>query len=336
MSTFTCICGIGFSGSTCDVKDTHIKISFNNVKIPQSLTVHLVTVQENSNPLISTMVKTVAFDQDSIGFYTSILFNLIFVEMDTEFYLAFLQVNALHLAYIGLDMKTLHRCPSVESLFDERTFAFPLLRRVKYYRVLCQNRSQLSCLHDKEGFMCLCNKNNYANCFPFDFNETSICPGRTICENEGRCLLDRSTCPTSTICICPECFYGGKCQFTTKTFSLSLDVILGYHIRPYIMVIHQPMPVKVSIVLTTLMLVVGLINSILSIVIFQLKKLRNVGIGLYLLTLSIVSLISTMVFVLKFWLLVFTQMALITSRTVLLINCIAIEFIFRSLLTMGD
>jgi hypothetical protein len=336
MSTFTCICGIGYSGDTCDVRDTRIEISFNNVNIPQLLMIRFVTVQNDENPLITTMVKKVAFDQDSIVLYISVPFNLILVEIDTEFYLAFLQVNASRLAYIGLEMKTFHQCPGVESLFDGRTLAFPLLRRVKYYHALCQNHSQLSCLHDKEGFMCLCNKDNYANCFPFDFNRTSICPGRTICENEGQCHPDRTTCPSSTICICPECFYGGRCQFTTKTFSLSLDVILGYHIRPYVMILHQPVLVKVSIALTTLMLVIGLINSILSIMTFQLKKLCDTGIGLYLLTLSIISLISTMVFVLKFWLLVLAQMASITSRTVLLINCILIEFIFRSLLTTGD
>jgi hypothetical protein len=280
MRTFTCICGIGYSGSTCDMRDTGIEILFNNVNIPQSLMIHSVTVQKNDDPLITTIAKKIAFDQDSIVLYTSVLFNLIFVEVDTEFYLAFLQVNASQLVSIGLEMKTLHHCPSVQSLFDKQTRAFPLLCRVNYFHVLCQNHSQLSCLYDKEGFMCLCNKDDYANCFPFDFNRTLICPGRTICENEGQCHPDRTTCPSSTICICPECFYGGRCQFKTKTFSLSLDVILGYHIRPYVMIIRQPVPVKVSIALTTLMLVIGLINSILSIM-----------------TLSIISLNSTIVFV---------------------------------------
>jgi hypothetical protein len=92
----------------------------------------------------------------------------------------------------------------------------------------------------------------------------------------------------------------------------------------------------VSIALTTVILVIGLINSILSIMTFQLKKLCDAGVGLYLLTLSIISLISTVVFVLKFWLLVLAQMAWITNQTFLLINCISIEFILRSLLAMGD
>lgn len=233
MSTFTCIFGVGYSGSTCDEKDTRIEISLSNVKIPQSLKIDFVTVHKKDDPSITTVVKKAAFDQDSIVLYTSVLFNLIFVQIDTEFYLAFLQVNALRLAHVRLEMKTFHRCSSVQSLFDEQTCTFPLLRRAKYYHVLCQNHSQLSCLYDKEGFMCLCYKDNYANCFSFDFNKTSVCPGRTICENEGQCRIDSTTCPTSAIYICPDCIYGERCQFTTKTFSLShlmlsLDIIFDH------------------------------------------------------------------------------------------------------------
>lgn len=102
------------------------------------------------------------------------------------------------------------------------------------------------------------------------------------------------------------------------------------------MIIQQTVAVKVSIVLTTLTLVTGRINNILSITTFQLKNLCDVGCGLYLLTLSVISLISTILFSFKFWLLVLIQMASITNRTAILINCISIEFILRSLLTTGD
>jgi hypothetical protein len=298
--------------------------------------IHFVTVRQNADPLLTTIAKKIAFDQDSVVFSTSVLFNLIFIQIDKEFYLAFLQVNVSDLANVQLEMKHVHHCSTVQNLFDERTRSFPLLRRVQYYHTLCRKYSQLSCFHDNEVFMCLCNEDGYANCFPFDFNKTSICPGRTTCENEGQCLLDRATCPTLAMCTCPQCFYGGRCQLTTKTFGLSLDAILGYQILPHVKIVQQSAAVKVSIGLATMMLVLGLINSILSIMTFRLKSLCNVGCGLYLLALSITSFISTIIFTLKFWLLILSQISWITNRTVLLINCISIEFILRSLLTITD
>ena len=224
-------------------------------------------------------------------------------------------------------MKDFDQCADVANLFDEETNSYSLLRRVKLFHRLCQNHPEFSCLCEADG---------YANCFPFYFNKTSTCPGRTTCKNDGECLLDHSICPSSAICICRECFFGGRCQFTTKTSSLSLDVILGYQIRPYLTIHQQQISVKVSIVITTLMLVIGLVNSILSIITFRLKKLGDGGVRLYLLLLSIVSLIFTMVFVFKFWLLVLTQMALITNQKIIQINCILMEYIVRSLVATGD
>ncbi|CAF3663052.1 unnamed protein product [Rotaria sordida] len=74
----------------------------------------------------------------------------------------------------------------------------------------------------------------------------SNCQERTQCENGGQCIQDLSICPSTTMCICPECYYGGKCQFTTKGFSLSLDVILAYQIRPHMYISRQRAVIKKS------------------------------------------------------------------------------------------
>ncbi|CAF1112054.1 unnamed protein product [Rotaria sordida] len=76
--------------------------------------------------------------------------------------------------------------------------------------------------------------------------EKSNCQERTQCENGGQCIQDLSICPSITMCICPECYYGGKCQFTTKGFSLSLDVILAYQIRPHMYISRQRAVIKKS------------------------------------------------------------------------------------------
>jgi hypothetical protein len=102
-----------------------------------------------------------------------------------------------------------------------------------------------------------------------------------------------------TWCDCGKCFFGTKCQFSTKGFGLSLDAILGYHIYPRLAITRQSILVKVSIAVSTLMLVVGLINGIFCTLTFQTKLPRQVGCGLYLLASSIASILTIIVFNLK-------------------------------------
>ncbi|CAF4039695.1 unnamed protein product [Adineta steineri] len=77
------------------------------------------------------------------------------------------------------------------------------------------------------------------------------CIGQNTCENGAKCFQDNLKCPQASICMCPECFYGTQCQFTTKGFGLSLDAVLGYHIRPHVALQQQSSTVQRRIVLLT-------------------------------------------------------------------------------------
>ncbi|CAF3498607.1 unnamed protein product [Rotaria sp. Silwood1] len=156
------------------------------------------------------------------------------------------------------------------------------------------------------------------------------------CENGGQCVQDHSICPSTTMCICPECYYGGKCQFTTKGFSLSLDVILAYQIRPHIYISRQRVIINMSIAIISVILVINLISNVLSLMTFWSKNLRAVGCGLYLFILSSLSILSVIILTLKLWILILSQMSLIANRTILWINCISMEFLLQSLLAIRD
>jgi hypothetical protein len=86
------------------------------------------------------------------------------------------------------------------------------------------------------------------------------------------------------------------------------------------------------------MLVLGIINGILSIPTFnKFRKMPNEnGSNIYLYTASIISLFTMIIFTLKFTLLVLTQLSIITSRTVLIGQCISIDFLLKVLLQTGD
>ena len=150
------------------------------------------------------------------------------------------------------------RCPHINEVFNETIVQLHLIRRIKYYHLPCQNQSlNLSCFYD-DIHLCLCydfDQQRLANCFKFDHNMKFDCFGQSDCENDGQCFQDNPDCPTRSICICPPCFYGTRCQFSTSGFGLSLDAILGYHILPNVNITHQPFIIKMSLALTIIFII---------------------------------------------------------------------------------
>jgi hypothetical protein len=307
------------------------------MEIPRSLLVHFITVQIQADPLRTTIPTKIPFDRDIAIIRLSISFHMIIVQISNNYFLAFINATYISAPLFTLRIEPKEQCSHIQYLFKNETIpTYPLLRRVKYYHLLCQNQSQLKCFHDNEEYMCLCNEERYANCFPFDFNTTYTCKKRGDCQNGAQCLLDRSNCPQSIFCNCTDCFYGSKCQFTTKGFGLSLDAILGYQIRPNLSVNRQLSIVKVSTALTVVMLTIGLINSIVSILIFRRKTRGESGCRQYLLITSIVSFCITIIFPIKFLMLILAQMSIITDMIILQIFCISIDFLLRLGLILSD
>ncbi|CAF4239528.1 unnamed protein product, partial [Adineta steineri] len=82
---------------------------------------------------------------------------------------------------------------------------------------------------------------------------------------------------------------------------------------------------KINAALTMVMFVGGFINSILSLLTFQTKDLRQVGCGIYLLASSITSFFTISMFTVKFWFVVLTQMDLSIRLSIVRGGCISIE-----------
>jgi hypothetical protein len=173
--------------------------------------------------------------------------------------------------------------------------------------------------------MCLCTLEHYPNCFELDHQAKLTCPHSDYCKNGASCLQDDPTCPSNTICICTDCYFGTQCQFYAKGFGLTLDDILRYEIHPNVTLSQQRISVKISALITMFMFLLGSINGICSCLTFKRKKSKQVGCGLYLFASSITSIVTISIFTLKFWFLVLSQMNIITNSTILRIGCISIE-----------
>ncbi|CAF4251427.1 unnamed protein product [Rotaria magnacalcarata] len=165
---------------------------------------------------------------------------------------------------------------------------------------------------------------------------TYDCRGYNVCENGGQCFMDDPKCPTSTACVCQDCYYGSRCQFSTKGSTLSLDTIVGYQIRPNIDINRQPFIVKVVLILTMIIFILGIISSLLSCLTFQRENSQTVGCGIYLYTSSITSIIMFCIFTVKVCLLLMSQLGSIKNHVFMYIQCISIDFLLQILLSTND
>ncbi|CAF3495074.1 unnamed protein product [Adineta steineri] len=126
-----------------------------------------------------------------------------------------------------------------------------------------------------------------------------------------------------------KCVIGGLCNVQTKGIGITLDDILRYEINRNVTLKNQPLLVKISVGLTMIMFLLGLINSILSLLTFQNENLRKVGCGMYLLASSITSLLTISMFTVNFWFILFTQTNSSINLSVRRGGCISIEPILK-------
>jgi hypothetical protein len=94
--------------------------------------------------------------------------------------------------------------------------------------------------------------------------------------------------------------------------------------------------VQVSVALTIIITIAGLLNGVLSLMTFKNKEPQDIGCDLYLFGSSITILFIMTMFALKFWILIVAQMTYSTNRSFLNFQCISIDFLLRIGLNMDQ
>jgi hypothetical protein len=335
---FRCLCPEDRSGNVCQYNQSRIQLDFDDVPdIPQFVLVHLITVSGESHPSVMSMIVKVPYDQNSVVFYTSVIINLIFIVHNNAYHLLFRHGDPTPSRQLQIDLSSSARCWHINQIFTDRTIlALHPLHRAKYYHSACRKHPQLTCFHDSDTFMCLCNAfDRNADCFNFDHTTERNCRDSKYCLNGGQCSQDHPTCPTRSLCSCAECFYGRRCQFSTSGLGLSLDAILGYHIQTSVPFTRQPLAVRISGLLVAALFAVGLVGNVLALLTFSSPTIRKTGCGIYLFASSSTALLIIVLLALKFTWLFLTQSGSITDYALLQGTCVAsLDFVIRVCLSI--
>ena len=268
-------------------------------------------------------IKKLIHNQHTVTFHSETTFDLVFVKYSSEYYLAVVQDKILAYESISTIINPNLRCLHINELFNSSILTLPYIHRVKYYHLSCQNPSNLWCFFD-EIYMCLCTKENHANCFLFNHDTSLQCRHNDFCQNNGICYQDDISCPISTICICNGCYFGTRCQFYAKGFGLTLDDILRYEIER-----NLTLSIKISIGVILVIFLCGMINGVLSLLTFRRKDSRQVGCGLYLFTSSITTFFVMILLIIKFSFLILSQTDVIVNRMMLKLGCKLIEYFLK-------
>ncbi|CAF1399962.1 unnamed protein product [Adineta steineri] len=321
-NNFICLCQEEFYGIRCENTKNQIDIEFNEeiIKKISLIFVHYITAFQNAKHQHTTTLKKIIYGQNTIKLFITQPFHIILIEISKQnYYLAVLRERFIQSENIKTKMLSNQKCFHTNELLNKTFQLYPLYNRIKYYPLICRQYKNLMCFYD-EFYMCICDFDRFSNCFLFNQTRIYNCQGLNYCQNNGQCFQDNITCPTVTKCICSDCYYGIK----------------SYHIKPNLSLSNQPLLIQISIGITTLMFIFGLISGILSILTFHMKKTRNVGCGFYLFISSWNSMLILIILIIKFWQLILSQMFILNNRSILYVNCLILDLVIQVCLTFND
>ena len=335
---FTCVCDPQWFGDRCEKPKFSIGVSLpDDIEVSSSSIafLYIIIIRIYRESLRMTSFNRLRQDVANISFlfeYTA----------DADVFnglVAFLQVltDRDHFEYYVVSVRTQEspiltdyyrdispddRCQPIVELFDNDILLQSDLRRVKNYQRPCLNRNstdRLTCFYDHQ-LICLCDRTNHVKCFNLD-SSRHRCPWNN-CNDRGICVQNDYLCPTSSACLCEPCSYGTTCQFSTRGYILSLDAILGSHVRPIgTPLLQQTTVVHVTLTIVTALVVIGSILNILAIGTFSQASTQEVGCGLYLLVSALVGFFTTLILMSKMILLLVDRQTSVT--------CSLMEFLLK-------
>ena len=330
---YICMCYAEWYGKSCEVRKARIHISFSKEMKFSRLTiglVHLLDTRYRSKPL--QLIYLNRFDEEQSNFTIFInnrdsIPNLGFIQLyehtDKFDYYLLISQNRLTTSEINTEIRLSHRCSPIGELFNTTILNQPRLRLVKNYHRPCLDRqyssNQLRCFYD-DKMMCLCDITNHAICFNFETKYQGCLLNK--CNGRGMCIQNHEICPTNSTCICEKCSFGTACEFSTTGYSLSLDAILGSHIRVNTLnLAKHSIVIQISYPIIVILFIIGIILNALSIVTFSQKETHTTGSSFYLFISSIIGIMSMIILMCKMIIL------LIGKQTN--VSCLLIEFILK-------
>ena len=116
----------------------------------------------------------------------------------------------------------------------------------------------------------------------------------SLCLSNGYCLKGELNQKSDFLCLCPRCYHGRMCQYSTELMSITLDLLIVKGIQN-----NYQTSTGIYISAVLLIFLFGLFNNLSSFLTFLRPKTRKVGVGTYLLIIPIVDQCSLLLLFFK-------------------------------------
>ena len=192
---------------------------------------------------------------------------------------------------ITVDLTSENHCSLVETLWDlVDNLMFNSTTSVFFYHNICRSKDNITCFRDL-NYLCICDIDHYhAECFGYN-NSIDQC---SLCLSNGYCLKGELNNKSDFICICQHCYQGQMCQYSTELMSFTLDSLIIKDLQN-----NRKVSIGIYILIIFLIFFFGLFNNLNSFLTFIRPKPRKMGVGNYLLIISIVDQCSLLILFLK-------------------------------------
>ncbi|CAF3918822.1 unnamed protein product [Adineta steineri] len=274
---FLCVCNADFYGRQCEENKQTIQLNFHDSIPHHGATVQYFILNSNTFDLILLYQRVFSILPQKVNDLISdikvpeIILIRFYINKQIKIYLIVLQINAtsINRTIYWYEQQQCSPAHSLWSISEE-------LSPIKYH-YLCSNMSVLGCFYD-DDYLCVCMKEkvNETECFGYD-HYLDQC---SRCLANGLCLQDDPLKINSFFCLCPPCYYGSLCQFSSIVQSFSL-----YSLFVSIRIDKQLLYVTLAMII----LIVGGINNYASFITFKRPNLYKSGVARYLLLSSLMS-----------------------------------------------
>jgi hypothetical protein len=169
------------------------------------------------------------------------------------------------------------------------------------FHSICSNDSKLICF-ESSTYLCYCDMRRRASCVRYD-EDLDAC---SVCLHGGRCVSDGGHLGViSSVCICPSCYSGDRCQFHLNSFEVTYDTLLYQDLTSS----HSHLVASLLMACLLLVFLLALPSNLCALLTFRRPRCLRVGVGHYLLCLSVVNQVT-----MTFLLLRLTHVTLLITR----------------------
>ena len=191
-----------------------------------------------------------------------------------------------HAASLPLLQRKLSGSTQFSLSYSSLLIAYPPKTRVFNYHAVCRNTTQL-CFHDAR-YLCICEENRTrVDCFVWNTTSDRC----TRCFAGGICIQGDPEVKSDFQCVCPQCSYGDRCEFTTHALGFTLDFLLATD-SSFVRILYTSV--------AALLFAIGIFNNLCSYFTFKRPQPRKISVGNYLLFVSIVNQCALCILLLKF------------------------------------